>query len=285
MLMDESSAIETRVAIGDDGTRLYVRGAKGDITLPAFVLVHGLSSNARLWDGVLEGLMVTDHTAYAVDLRGHGQSEKPERGYDFETMASDVAAVVRDVIARRAILVGQSWGGNVVLETAARFPEVAKAVVCVDGGFIRLSDRYDSWSAAAGALRPPQRPWLTVSELEQLAPIWFDDFPAEGIRGQLANFKLNDDETVEPHLSLVRHMTILRHLYEHNPDETAAHVDVPVRILAVEDDRAKRSRVSTFAGHLHDGMVVWSNGHHDIHAQRPSEVVDLLLDLSAQVSP
>ena len=284
VLMDESSSVETRVAICDDGTRLALRGAKGDITLPAFVLVHGLSSNARIWDGVMGGLMATDHTVYAVDLRGHGQSEKPAHGYDFATMASDILAVVRDVIARRAILVGQSWGGNVVLEAAAIYPEIAKAVACIDGGFLRLSESFDDWAAAEHALRPPRWPGLTASELEDMAPTWFSDFPPEGIRGQLANFDRHDDGTVEPYLSLEHHMTILRHLWEHQPDEVAALVDVPVWVMAVGDEPPKRSRVETFAAHLDQGRVFWSDGHHDIHAQRPQEVVTMLVDLSAAVS-
>jgi pimeloyl-ACP methyl ester carboxylesterase len=125
-----------------------VRSMPGDFSLPTFVLVHGLASNARLWDGVAEGLMAADHSSHAVDLRGHGESEKPDTGYDFATVASDVAAVVRDVAERRAILVGQSWGANVVMETAARFPEVARAVVCIDGGYIKLADSFPDREAA-----------------------------------------------------------------------------------------------------------------------------------------
>lgn len=284
-MIDDSTTVETGVAIGDDGTRLSVRGYKGDISLPAFVLVHGLASNARLWDDVMEGLRVTGHTVHAVDLRGHGRSEKPDQGYDFATMASDVAAVVRDVVGRRAVLVGQSWGGNVVLEAAARNPEIARAVACVDGGFIKLSERFDDWSQAEDALRPPRAGRrMTLAELEASAQEWFDGFPPAGIRGQLENFHVLDDGTVEPRLSLDRHMMILSHLWTHDPDRTADLVEVPVWVLAVGEDAEKRARVDEFARHLRRGRVVWSTGHHDIHAQRPDVVATMLVDLSSEVA-
>ncbi len=44
---------------------------------PPFVLVHGLASNARLWDGVATALVAAGHPVFAVDLRGHGRSSKP----------------------------------------------------------------------------------------------------------------------------------------------------------------------------------------------------------------
>ncbi len=282
----EAGHVETDVAVGDDGTRLAVRSTRRDITLPAFLLVHGLASNARLWDGVAEGLAALDHSVFAVDLRGHGQSEKPATGYDFPSVASDVAAVVRDVVGRRAILVGQSWGGNVVLETANRFPEVTRAVACIDGGFIRLADSFRSWPEAEKALRPPRRPGMTMDELEQRFGELFAGFPESGIRGQIANFAHFDDGTVQPHLDLEHHMSIIRYLWEHDPDEVAATLDVPVWLMPVDDGRpGKRDRVESFTSKLKSGRTVWTSGHHDVHAERPTAVVDMLLDLAAEVAP
>ena len=46
------------------------------------VLVHGLASNAMLWEGAALAFCALGHLVTAVDLRGHGLSEKPESGYD-----------------------------------------------------------------------------------------------------------------------------------------------------------------------------------------------------------
>ncbi len=281
----EAGHVDTHVAVADDGTRLAVRVMRRDITLPAFVLVHGLASNARLWDGVADELAALDHSVFAVDLRGHGQSEKPATGYDFATMSADLAAVVRDVVGRRAILVGQSWGGNVVLETANRYPEVTRAVACIDGGFIRLADSFGSWPEAEEALRPPRRPGMTIGELEQRFGELFSGFPESGIRGQIANFAHFDDGTVQPHLDLEHHMSIVRYLWQHDPDEVATGLDVPVWLMPVDDGRpGKRERVESFTSKVKTSRTFWTTGHHDIHAEQPRKVVEMLLDLAAAVA-
>lgn len=277
--------VTTSVAEADDGTRLIVRSLAGDFSLPPFVLVHGLSSNARLWDDVAEGLAAADHASHAVDLRGHGESEKPDHGYDFATVASDVVAVVRDVVERRAILVGQSWGANVVMETAARFPEVVRAVMCIDGGYIRLADSYPDRDEALSALAPPDLDGTPMGELRAKADEWFPGFPPAGVAGQLANFFEREDGTVEKRLTLSRHLTILGHLWEHDPIRVAAAVEVPVRVLAAPGGwHGKRELVESFVAALRDGSVTWVDGHHDLHAQQPRVVVDHLLDLAAEVT-
>jgi pimeloyl-ACP methyl ester carboxylesterase len=277
--------VTTSVAEGDDGTRLTVRSLPGDFSLPPFVLVHGLSSNARLWDDVAEGLAAADHASHAVDLRGHGESEKPDHGYDFATVASDVAAVVRDVVERRAILVGQSWGANVVMETAARFPEVARGVMCIDGGYIRLADSFPNREAALTALTPPDLDGTPIAELRAKADEWFAGFPPAGVAGQLANFVERGDGTVIKRLTLERHLTILGHLWDHDPIEVAARVEVPVRVLAADGGwEGKRELVAGFVAALGNGAVTWVDGHHDLHAQQPRLVVDHLLELASEVT-
>jgi pimeloyl-ACP methyl ester carboxylesterase len=64
-----------------DGVTLRVRHWPGPAS-PAFLLVHGLSSNARLWDQVAGRLAAAGHPAYAVDLRSHGESDAPPAEYD-----------------------------------------------------------------------------------------------------------------------------------------------------------------------------------------------------------
>ena len=59
-----------------------------------FVMVHGLASNARLYDGVAETLAKWGYGSIAIDLRGHGQSSKPSTGYDHATISRDLYAAI-----------------------------------------------------------------------------------------------------------------------------------------------------------------------------------------------
>ena len=61
--------------------------------------------------------------AVAVDLRGYGGSDKPPRGYDLVTAASDAAGLVRSLGEANAVVVGHDWGGMIAWTMAAYFPE------------------------------------------------------------------------------------------------------------------------------------------------------------------
>lgn len=133
-------------------------GAKDGRAGRPVLAVHGLASNARLWDGVASALVADGHPVAAVDQRGHGLSDKPANGYDFATLTSDLVAVADHlgwVGARRPVVAGQSWGANVAVELAARHPDRVAALVLVDGGTIELSGRFADWPTCEAALTPP----------------------------------------------------------------------------------------------------------------------------------
>jgi pimeloyl-ACP methyl ester carboxylesterase len=121
-----------------------------------FLLVHGLASNARTWDLVAAKMSDAGHHVVAVDQRGHGLSDKPETGYGFDDVCTDLTALIDALSLRTPVVCGQSWGGNVVLELAARWPEVMSGLVMVDGGFIDLSGAPGvTWEQIAVDLKPP----------------------------------------------------------------------------------------------------------------------------------
>ena len=148
------------------GVALHVERRDGHPEALPFVLVHGLASNLRLWDGVAEALHARGHTVVAVDQRGHGRSDAPESSYDMDTAVGDLLALVDALALPRPVLAGQSWGGNVVLELGWRRPDAVRGIACVDGGIIELADSYPSWEACLAALTPPRLDHLTRAELE-----------------------------------------------------------------------------------------------------------------------
>jgi pimeloyl-ACP methyl ester carboxylesterase len=172
----------------------------------------------------------------------------------------------------------------VVMETAARFPEVTRAVACIDGGYIKLADSFPDRESALSALTPPPLTGMAAHELRAKADEWFPGFPAAGVEGQLANFVEVSDGTVRPRLTLERHLSILSHLWGHDPEAVAARVDVPVWVLAARGGwPGKEERVADFASALGRSRFEWVDGHHDLHAEQPRLVVDFLLDLAAEV--
>jgi pimeloyl-ACP methyl ester carboxylesterase len=275
---------EVRVSTGT-GVSLRVITRPGLQGTVPFLLLHGLASNARIWDGVAGRLSRAGHASAAVDQRGHGGSERVDDGFDFGTLADDLSGVCAAVFDRPAVVAGQSWGGNVALEFAHRHPERVAGLALVDGGFIALADPFPEWEDAARVLAPPELAGTRLEDLEAAMRARFAGWPEEGIVGQLANFEALADGTVRPHLTRSRHMRILEELWRHRPDEVAQVLDHPVVVIAADDGLPnKRERVSQFAGHLHRGRVVWVAGHHDVHAERPEVVAGLLLELAGTVA-
>ncbi len=251
-----------------------------------FVLVHGLASNARLWDGVAADLEASGHPVVTVDLRGHGRSSKPDGPYDVPTVADDLARLIERMKIDRPIVVGQSWGGNVVLELAARHPHLVRGIACVDGGWLEPSREFADWDACRAALAPPRLAGRRLEEIEGYVRSTHRDWPESGIRGTLANFEVRPDGTVAPWLTFDRHIAVLRGLWEHHPPERYPDIGVPVLLAPVDGglvDRTPRKRrhLDAAAAAIPNARVHWFSGHHDIHAQRPHEVSTVLHDATA----
>ena len=103
-------------ALDRDGTKLaYQESGAGD---PPFVLVHGWTCDHTSFAPQVQHFG-HDHRVLAVDLRGHGQSDAPEQDYTIPGFADDVAWLGHEVGIDRAIFVGHSMGGTVVLDLAA----------------------------------------------------------------------------------------------------------------------------------------------------------------------
>lgn len=256
------------------------------VTGPAFVLAHGLASNARMWDGVAAALAAAGHPVFTVDLRGHGRSSKPDEPYDVPTVADDLAALIERLGIERPIVAGQSWGGNVVVELAARHPALVRGIVCVDGGWLELSREFPDWVACRTALAPPRLAGRRLEEVEGYIRSSHRDWPESGIRGALANFEVRADGTIAPWLTFDHHLSVLRGLWEHHPSEQFASLSVPVLLAPVDGgagDRGGRKRrdIAASAELIPNARVRWFTGHHDIHAQRPDELAGVMHDMTS----
>ncbi|MFK8026251.1 MAG: alpha/beta fold hydrolase [Ilumatobacter sp.] len=253
-----------------------------DPTRPDWMLTHGLASNARLWDGVARRLAALGHRVVTVDQRGHGRSSKPDHGYDVAACADDLALLIGDLDLQTPAVAGQSWGGNVVLELGHRHPELVRQVVPVDGGFIDLQSAFPEWEDCARALAPPQLAGTRLEIMEGWLSRSAADWPAEGRAGTMANFEVRTDGTIAPWLTAERHLTVLRGLWEHRPSEV--YPNVATNVLLVPADTgdvnwtsSKSDAVEHAVAALPHGRAHWFRpAHHDVHAQHPELVTDLL---------
>jgi pimeloyl-ACP methyl ester carboxylesterase len=241
-----------------------------------FVLVHGLASNARMWDGVGASLADRGIGSMSVDLRGHGQSPKPDDGYDFDSVVADLVPLLQD----RPVVAGQSYGGNVVVALAARHPELVRGIACVDGGAIDMRQRFATKAEAVEAMKPPYEQFVGMLRTDEEA--YFRrahaDWPETGIQGALACHAVDDDGRIQSILTWPRHKQIVEAMWDEPPTELFPKIEVPVLFLVASE--RMRPGVDAAVQSLPNGRAIWFEGaHHDVHAQRPVEVADALVTM------
>ena len=223
------------------------------------------------------------HPSAAVDLRGHGQSPKPDAGYDLVTMAEDLVAVLDEVGFERAVLAGQSTGGNIAVELAARHPSRLAGVVGVDGGSIELTRQFPEWDACLAALAPPRLAGTPAARIEGWVRSSHPDWADWAVAATMANFEILDDGTVRPWLTFGHHIEILRSLWEHKPSVVVPTLAVPL-LLALADSGDsgmddKRAMADELRAASPSVQVEWfSPADHDLHLQYPAELAELLHD-------
>ena len=105
----------------------YVIGGKGE----PLVLVHGFGQNWYMWNRLLPELS-KHYTVIAPDLRGVGESDKPEGGYDKKTMATDIHELVRKLGYTSVNMVGHDIGLMVAYAYAAQYSDEVKKLALLD---------------------------------------------------------------------------------------------------------------------------------------------------------
>lgn len=122
---------------GGSGVRLAVRTA-GPLDAPPIVLVHGWAQSSAVFTAQLGSSLAQRFRLIAVDLRGHGDSEAPEVGYDDPVQwAEDIRAVL-DYAGRPSVLLGWSYGGLVITDYLRVFGQAGVAGLVYVGAITEL---------------------------------------------------------------------------------------------------------------------------------------------------
>lgn len=104
---------------------------RGPRDAPPIALIHCFTCAIDWWDATMP-LLARDHRVIAIDLLGHGGSEKPASGYSIPDQADLVATALQRLGVRKAEIVGHSLGGTVAVALAQRHPEAVERVAILD---------------------------------------------------------------------------------------------------------------------------------------------------------
>jgi len=126
-----------------NNVELYYEQWGAEEALP-FVLLHGWTASNYLFKD-LGPALGQRYRAIAPDLRGHGQSAKPQGEYTTEVLATDVRALLQALgIDRKIVLYGQSMGGQIALYYAIRYPDTMAKLI-LDSTSANLMGSWQAW--------------------------------------------------------------------------------------------------------------------------------------------
>lgn len=151
--MPSALAAESRWA-NSDGHKIHYLDTGGK-QRDAIVFIHGWMCNAEFWSDSIKAF--PNQRVIAVDLIGHGKSDKPEVAYTMDLFARSLAAVLAEAKVRRAVLVGHSMGTPVARQFYRLYPDKVRSLVIVDGSL---------------------RPYFSREDGEQFLSTFRKDYPA-----------------------------------------------------------------------------------------------------------
>lgn len=277
-----------------NGLRLHYRrwntpASRSD--LPPVLLLHGLASSSYIWNLVAPFLAEQGYEVIALDQRGHGESAKPDHGYDFATILADDQAAVQALGLQRPIVVGHSWGAMAALEYAAAPGTGVSALILVDGALQQFSQR-PGWSLekALVELAPPRyagvarETFLGFFDSSPLAQAWTPEIEAS----VLHIVDQHADGTVSPRLTFENHLKIIEAMWHQPTMELYARVRCPIQIVVAEHEPfnatgrllaelREQSLEKIRAVQPAMRLVRMANTVHDIPLQRPQKLAEEIL--------
>ncbi len=246
----------------------------GDGDRPVLVLLHGLAGYALEW-GALIAALRTDHRVIAIEQRGHGSSTRRPADTSLTAYVEDVVAVLDDLGAASAPVVGQSMGGHIAMMLAAHHPERVSRLVMIEAGLgggdpgdleglaswlrtwpVPFAERED-FLAFFGGGRSVAEGWADGLEkrADGLWPQWDAEVLVRAISGVFDHEHLDEWSAVHAPVLLVR----------------GEHGSIPER--QVESMCALRPSTE---------LAVIAGAGHDLHLEAPEALTPLLQRFLAQ---
>jgi pimeloyl-ACP methyl ester carboxylesterase len=244
----------------DDIKVHYVDKGTGD---DALVFIHGWSCDASVWNRQVDSLS-RKMRAIAIDLPGHGESDKPKIAYTMDLYARAIDAVLEDAQIKRAVIVAHSNGVPAARQFYRKFPEKTLAFVVVDGPLRPLADA------------------ATMNKfIEPLRHLNYEDFRAEFVAKMVEPIK---DVTLRKEIKIAmlrppQHVIVSEFEGAIDPSIWQADkINVPTLVILAKQP-AWSGDYEQFVRDLAPTVdyQVWQNVSHFIMMERPEEFNDALL--------
>lgn len=117
-----------------DGVKIFYTSTSHTHKTVPLVFLHGFGGDLSAWNPIRDRLSEHDYSSMAIDLRGHGKSDRPilQEGYKIYHFIDDTVEIIQKEKLKDVILIGHCFGGMVAMSTVLRHPEIAKALILIN---------------------------------------------------------------------------------------------------------------------------------------------------------
>lgn len=119
------------------------------------VLLHGAFNTIDMAFGQIIPELAKDHLVIAAEMQGHGRTADTDRDFSFESMADDVAALMKYLQTDSADVLGYSMGGGIAWQLAIRHPEMVRKIITISSVY-----KYEGWSNETRSILPMLTPQM-----------------------------------------------------------------------------------------------------------------------------
>ena len=233
------------------------------------LFIHGLGSSLRDWEEQIP-VFSKKFKVITLDLRGHGQTDKPRGPYSITMFAEDIAELIKSLKVDPVHVVGISLGGAIGFHLAIDHPDITKSLVVVNM----------SASVPIKSLKEKQMFFLRVLIVkmmgmkkmgEVLAKRLFIKPEQEELREKMASrWAENDKKAYLSSLKTLKNWSVLERLHE---------IKCPTLLVSSDEDYTPLSAKEEYTAMIPNAkLVVIEDARHAVSVEKPGELNTILMD-------
>jgi pimeloyl-ACP methyl ester carboxylesterase len=251
------------------------------------VLIPGSFNTYRSWNRLVP-FFANRYRLLALDYLGIGFSDKPETGFEYtiQEQTNIIAEFVKKLELSQVTLIGGAYGGAIVFDFAARYPDMVTKVVSIEGGVV-LPDKpageplifFLKYPLIGDlALQLGKTGILNKMVLKLVAGKWYARMTPQERQELLEQIECNSRTAARIPL----YKLSLANKTTRNIEEEAKSIQAPILYLFGTKSDANRNFLTRNLQFLHDNLpdtwiVEMEGGMHDLAVQKPKEVADIIL--------
>jgi pimeloyl-ACP methyl ester carboxylesterase len=239
------------------------------------LLIHGLGSSTHDWEEQVP-IFSQRYQVMAIDLRGHGKTDKPKGPYSMRMFAEDIAELLKKLGIKLTHVLGISLGGGIAFQFAVDYPELVKSLIIVNAG---IEIPVDSFKMKLEAFKRTFIVKLVGMKKmgKVLAPRLFIKPEQEDLREKLIERWAENDKKA--------YISAMRALIGWSVRDQLDKITFPTLIIGSDEDYAPSSIKEEYTALIPNAKFVEiKDARHAVPMEKPKEFNEIVMKFLTELS-